>query len=105
MPLSRRYTPEFPPGESSVIGYDFSFIIPPGVGIASGALNILTNTAAPQPANSDFTIGPVGVRGRAIYASLTGGVLGTDYQLHWTAFDTSGNEWPRTGLLLCAFTS
>jgi hypothetical protein len=105
MPLSRRYTPEFPPGESSVIGYDFSFVIPPGVGIERGVLTILTNSATPQPADADFTIGPIQVRGRAIYCTLTGGVLGADYQLHWTAFDTLGNEWPRTGLLLCAYTS
>lgn len=105
MPLSRRYTPEFPPGESSVIGYDFSFIIPPGVGIATGVLTILTNSATPQAADDDFTIGPIQVRGRAIYCTLTGGVLGTDYQLHWLAVDTLGNNWPRTGLLLCAYTS
>lgn len=105
MPLSRRYTPEFPPGESSVIGYDFSFIIPPGVGITGGALTIMTNTAAPIDVTPDWDIGPVMVRGRAIYATISGGVLGTDYQFHWTAFDTDGNEWPRTALLLCAWTS
>lgn len=105
MPLSRRYTPEFPPGETSVIGYDFSYILPPGVGITSGALEIFTNTASPQPADTDFTIGTMAVRGRAIYCTLSGGVLGTDYQLHWNAIDTLGNVWPRTGLLLCAYTS
>ena len=55
--------------------------------------------------STDFTIGPVMVQGRAIYASLSGGVLGPDYQLHWNAIDTLGNVWPRTGLLLCAYTS
>lgn len=105
MPLSRRYTPEYPPGEKSTFGMDFSYVVPPGVGLAAGVLTILTNTAAPVDATPDWTIGPVMVRGRAIYATLSGGVLGTDYQLHWTAFDTLGNEWPRTALLLCAYTS
>lgn len=105
MPLSRRYTPEFAPGESCNIGLDFSYIIPLGVGIASGALEIFTNSASPQPADADFTIGPVMVCGRALYAMLTGGVLGRDYQLHWNAIDTLGNAWPRTGLMLCAYTS
>ena len=104
MPLSRRYSPEFPPGESSLIGYDYSFLLPVGVGITSGSLAVMTNTASPAP-STDFTIGPVMVQGRAIYASLSGGVLGSDYQLHWNAIDTLGNVWPRTGLLLCAYTS
>lgn len=105
MPLSRRYTPEFSPGESCNIGLDFSYIIPPGVGITAGALAIFTNTASPQPADADFTIGPVMVQGRALYAMLSGGVLGTDYQLHWNAIDSEGNVWPRTALMLCAYTS
>ena len=105
MPLSRRYNPEFAPGESCTIGYDFSFIIPVGVTVVSGALTIYTNTATPVVADADFTIGPVQVRERAIYASLSGGVLGTDYQLHWDAADSQGNVWPRTALLLCAYTS
>lgn len=105
MPLSRRYTPEHAPGERCCFGLDFSFVVPPGVGIERGVLTILTNTAAPADATADWTIGPVVVRGRAIYANLAGGVAGTDYQLHWTAFDTQGNEWPRTALVLCGFTS
>lgn len=104
MPLSRRYRPEHPPGESCSFGLDYSFIIPVGVGIEQGTLTIFTNTAEPVDDGS-WTIGPVSVRGRAIYANLTGGVLGTDYQLHWTAVDTAGNVWPRTALVLCAFTS
>jgi hypothetical protein len=104
MPLSRRYSPEWAPGEQASIGIDFSFVIPPGVGISSGALAIFTNSAAPV-SSSDFTIGPVTVQGRVIYASLSGGVAGTDYQLRWSAADTSGNVWPRTALLLCALTS
>lgn len=105
MPLSRRYTPEFAPGETCNIGYDFSYIIPLGVGLASGGLEIFTNTAAPVAADADFTIGPIQVQGRAIYANLSGGVLGTDYQLRWNAIDSEGNVWPRTGLMLCAYTS
>jgi hypothetical protein len=105
LPLSRRYSPEFPPGESSMVGLDYSFVLPVGVGIASGALAIFTNTASPQPVPDDFDVSAVQVRGRAIYATLSGGVLGTDYQLHWSAIDTEGNVWPRTALLLCAYTS
>ena len=105
MPLSRRFTPEHPPGESCNFGIDFSFIVPVGVGLASGTLAILTNTAAPIDASADWTIGPVTVRGRALYAMLAGGVAGTDYQLEFTAVDTAGNKWPRTALVLCANTS
>lgn len=105
MPLSRRYTPEHPPGESCSFGLDFSFVIPPGVGLESGELKILTNSAAPVDATADWTIGPVMVRGRALYAMLAGGVLGSDYQLHWKAVDSLGNVWPRTALVLCAYTS
>lgn len=105
MPLSRRYTPEFAPGENSLVGMDFSYVIPPGVGIASGTLAIYTNTAMPVQAAKDFAVGPVTVRGRSLYASLSGGVDGTDYQLRWSATDTNGNVWPRTALLLCAQTA
>ena len=105
MPLSRRFFPEHPPGESCKFGIDFSVIVPVGGGLASGALAILTNTAAPADASADWTIGPVVVRGRALYAMLAGGVAGTDYQLKFTAVDTAGNTWPRTALVLCADTS
>lgn len=105
MPISRRYTPEHPPGESCNFGLDFSFVIPPGVGISSGSVNIFTNTATPAAADSDWTKGPVSVRGRAIYATLAGGIEGKDYQIRWTAIDTQGNSWPRTTLVLCAQTS
>ena len=104
MPLSRRYTPEFPPGESSLVGLDFSYVIPPGVGIASGALTVWTNVATPVQ-STDFQVGEVTVRGRSLYAPLSGGVDGTDYQLRWVATDTQGNVIPRTALLLCAQTS
>ena len=105
MPISRRYTPEHPPDEVCSFGLDYSFVIPVGVTIAEGALNILTNTAQPVPADSDWTVGPIEVRGRAIYATLSGGVFGTDYQLKWTAYDSAGNVWSRTTLVLCADTS
>jgi len=88
-----------------VIGLDYSFVIPVGVGVSGGSLAIFTNTADPQPADADFVAGPVSVRDRAIYCSLSGGVSGRDYQLTWTATDTDGNTWPRTALMLCAPTS
>lgn len=105
MPLSRRYTPEHPPGEDCAFGLDYSFVLPVGVGIESGTIQILTNTAVPADASADWTIGPVTVRGRALYAMLSGGVAGTDYQLKFTAVDSAGKTWPRTALVLCAETS
>lgn len=105
MPLSRRYSPEHPPGESCNYGLDYSFIIPPGVGIASGTLTIWHHIVPPTAADADWTVGAVSVRGRVVYALLTGGVEGKDYELRWVATDTSGNKWPRTGLQLCAQTS
>lgn len=104
MPLSRRYTPEHPPGESCLFGLDYSYVIPPGVGISSGEVTIWTNTVPPAQ-SSDWTIGPVNVRGRAIYATLSGGVEGKDYQIRFVAHDSDGNVWPRTTLCLCAQTS
>lgn len=105
MPISRRYSPEHPPGESCSFGLDYSFVIPVGVGISSGSLSIFTNTANPAAADADWVKGPVEVRGRAIYANLSGGLAGTDYQLRWMAQDSQGNSWPRTTLVLCAETS
>jgi hypothetical protein len=105
MPLSRRYTPEHPPGETCPFGLDFSMVIPPGVGITTGELSIWTNTVEPEPADSDWVAEGVIVIGRAIYCMLSGGVAGVDYQLRWVAHDTEGNVWPRTGLVLCALTS
>lgn len=105
MALSRRYTPEHPPGETCMFGLDYSFVIPPGVGIALGTLSIYTNTATPVAADGDWTKGPVTVRGRAVYALLSGGIEGKDYQLRWSATDTAGNTFPRTTLCLCAQTS
>lgn len=104
MPLSRRYTPEHPPGESCLYGLDYSYVIPPGVGISSGTCEVWSNVVPPA-VSTDWTIGTVNVRGRAIYARLSGGVVGKDYQIRWTATDTNGNVWPRTTLQLCAETS
>lgn len=105
MALSRRYEPAHPPGEKCSFGLDFSPIIPPGVGIASGALAITYNDATGADAAADWTMGAVAWRGRALYAELQGGVAGKDYALTWTATDSDGNVWPRTTLCLCAPTS
>lgn len=105
MPLSRRYTPEHPPTESCMFGMNYDAVIPLGVGIASGRLDIFTNTVPPKAADADWSKGAVMVRGRVLYATLGGGVDGTDYLLRWTATDTQGNTWPRTGLILVADTS
>lgn len=105
MALSRRYAPEHPPGEACNFGLDYSYVIPPGVGISSGSIAIFSNTAPALASDSEWTVGPVSVVGRAVYAHLAGGVEGKDYQLRWTAVDTDGNPWPRTTLLLCAQTS
>jgi hypothetical protein len=105
MPLSRRYSPEWAPGEIGSIGIDMSNIIPPGVGITAAVLTIATNTVPPA-ASSDFTItGTAQVVGRAVYATISGGVGGKDYQFTWGVSDTAGNKWNRTALLLCAPTS
>lgn len=104
MSLSRRYTPEHPPGETCNFGMDYSFVIPPGVGISAGTCTIWKNIVPPVQ-STDWTIGTVNVRGRAVYAQLSGGTEGTDYQVRWVATDTDGNVWPRTALVLCAQTS
>ena len=100
----KRYYPDHPSTELCYFGLDFSFVIPYGVGIVSGVLNIFVNASPPVPADADWTAQPVVVQGRSIYALLTGGVLGTDYQLRWTATDSVGGVWPRTALILCAET-
>jgi hypothetical protein len=105
VPLSRRYTPEHPPGESCLFGLDYSFLVPPGVGLASGAVEIWTNTPGDVQPSSDWTIGEVNIEGRTVFARLSGGIEGTDYQIRWIVTDTQGNEWPRTALVLCAQTS
>ena len=105
MPISRRYSPSWAPGEGAVIGMDFSFVVPPGVGLVSGTLHFFDNLPNPVNADADWTIGPVEVFGRTLYASLAGGAQGKDYQVQWVAQDTEGYTWPRTALMLCAPTS
>jgi hypothetical protein len=105
MPISRRYTPAWAPGEGALIGMDFSYVIPPGIGIASGTLHFFNNIAVPVNRDADFVIGPVNVLGRMLWATLGGGVEGVDYQVLWTATDTLGLDYPRTALMLCAPTS
>lgn len=103
MALSNRYQ-SHPPGDAHSYGLDFSMLIPMGVGIATGSLEILTNTNPPQT-QSDWTQGVVEIGGRQVYSQCSGGVEGTDYQFRWTAVDTLGNTWNRTVLVLCAQTS
>lgn len=104
MPLSRRYSPEVAPGESSLFGMDFSFVLPPGAVIVSASLVVLTNTFEPTHA-PEWTVGPVTIDGTAVYARLSGGVEGVDYQLRFTVTDSDRNVWPRTALVLCSLTS
>ena len=104
MPLTRRYTPEHSPGESCLYGMDFSYVIPPGVGITSATIDVGTDQT-PGPDWAPLTAGPTEIRGRTVYARLTGGHDTTDYWLKFTATDTDGNIWPRTGMILCARTS
>lgn len=87
-----------------MFGISFETLFPAGVGIATGALVIFTNVANPQQ-SSDFTVGAINVQGRILYAMLSGGVAGTDYQLRWTASGTDGSVATRTALVLCAETS
>lgn len=107
MPLSRRYTPEWAPGEAGTIGMDYSYVVPPGVPIVLASLSFWTNTASPIDVSGDFVISAAGVQieGRVVFCLLRGGSEGRDYQVRWNAFDNIGNAWPRTALMLCAQTS
>ena len=105
MPLSRRYSPEHPPQDSCLYGMDFSAILPPGVTITGGQLDIFRNLQPPVAADADFTKGAVFNLDRAIYCTLSGGVEGNDYQLRWEIWDSGGNRWQRTAMVLCAQTS
>jgi hypothetical protein len=104
MGLTRRISPEFAPGESSLVGLDVSPRLPPGAVVASAALAIFSNVANPAP-SSDFTVGEVLLEGNIVYARLSGGVAGNDSQLRWTITDTDGNTFMITVLMLCALTS
>lgn len=102
--VSRRYSPSWPQGDNGPVGIDMSPVIPTGAGITSATLSILTNTAPPA-SSTDFTVASPVIEDRAVYATLGGGVVGRDYQLRWSVIDTLGNQWQRTGLLLCAQTT
>jgi hypothetical protein len=104
MSLNERYRPEHPPAERCRFGLDYGLLIPPGVGIASGSVEVWTNTPGDVQPSNDWTIGPVDIEGRTVFAVLSGGIEGTDYQIRWTVTDTDGNVWPRTVLVLCAQT-
>lgn len=101
MALSRRYRPEWPPGETAYVGIDFSPILPPGVILTAGELQIVTNTN-PVQGQSDFAQEAVVAKGRQLWCFISGGAEGIDYQLRWTGADSANNTWHRTGLLLCA---
>jgi hypothetical protein len=103
--LSRRYHPEHPEGETCRFGLDFTPVLAPGTDVSRGTLAIFTNEAVPMPADDDWTVSDLAVEGGIVYAMLSGGRAGQDYQLVWTAFDTDGNVWPRVALVLCAPTS
>ena len=105
MTLSRRYHPEHPEGETCRFGLDFTPVLAPGADVSRGTLAIFTNEAVPMPADADWTVGDIQVDGGVVHAILGGGRAGTDYQLVWTAFDTEGNVFPRTALVLVAPTS
>ena len=106
MALSRRYTPPMAPGEQCRFGMSFENVVPPGVALSQGTLSVLTNTVPPAASNL-LTPGPVTVRDRIVYATVSASPAadGTDFQLLWTVFDTDGNIWPRTALVLCAATA
>lgn len=103
--ISLRYHPPKDESEQSVFGMSFEHVIAKGSGIASGELQIDSNTVPPVEDTTDWVIGPVSIRGRALYATLSGGKVGSDYQLIWTATDSDGNAWVRTALCLVAQTS
>jgi hypothetical protein len=165
MALTRRYQPSFSPSEVTVIGMDFSPLLPPGIGILPYSVESIsiglggTLPARPTPrleiwvnwpgdvvpAPEDWSVdgalaqvpwywtfdaanpevpavwhqGPrpggaagflalslgVAVRGRKVYAVVSGGDPGVDYQFRWSVTDTHGYQWTRTGLMLCGETS
>lgn len=107
MPLSRRYSPELAPNEGSLFGMDYSYVIPPGVGINIGQCAAWENSNPPVPSTL-LTVGDVSVIGRTLVAFIEANdpaAEGIDFQIRWIAFDTEGGVWPRTALVLCAQTS
>jgi hypothetical protein len=105
MPLTRRYEPPHPGGETAAFGMDFSAVVPIGIALATGSLKLFTNTAPPVAADADWTPGQTYIRGRGLFQVMSGGVNGKDYLMQWTATDTRNNVWVRTALVLCAPTS
>jgi hypothetical protein len=96
----------------------------PGVGGPTPRLEIWANLATPVFAGGwdeaagalstvDWQVGAtlgaagtgVAVSGRNVYAIISGGQPGVDYQMRWIINDTQGNRWMRTALLLVAQTS
>lgn len=106
MSINNRFEPSHPAGESIQYGLDFSPILPPGVTITTGAINVQYNTVPPTP-TFDLSVTPLtpNPNTRRMYATVTGGTMGRDYRIAWTAQDSLGNTWIRTTLLLCAATS
>jgi len=110
--LSRRYTPSHAPADGMIYAMDFSPVVPRGTTFPVAAAEVWRNTVAPVLASSttagaaDWTT-PVTVLvwDRIVYAALSGGVDGSDYQVRWSATDSSGNLWNRTALVLCSETS
>ena len=103
MALGNRHFPPKSPEDATLFGLDWSAILPPGVGIASASLTIVTNTN-PVQQQSDTTQGDVIIARRRTWATIGGGDEGTDYQFRWQITDTTGNVWQRTTLCLCAET-
>lgn len=57
----------------------------------------------PLPANA-LELGAA-VRGRQVYAIVSGGVPGVDYLFKWIVSDTLGNQWSRAAAILSGPTS
>ena len=105
MALTRRYEPpHVATGDPVTYGMDFSTVVPVGMTLAKGSANFSTNTQPPVH-STDFTIGQVYLRARAVFATVTGGVIGTDYVLTFEVTDDRGGVWARAALLLCSVTS
>jgi hypothetical protein len=100
----RRYQTH-PKEETAVFMFDYSALVGRGVSLSNPSLSIFTNTVPPVAADGDWVKGTVSILGRAVYATLSGGIEGKDYQLRWSATDTEGNSWPRTTLVLVSPTS
>jgi hypothetical protein len=100
----RRYQTH-PKEEQAVFMFDYSALVRRGVSLSNPSLSIFTNTVPAVAADADWVKGAVTVLGRSVYATLSGGIDGKDYQLRWSATDSEGNIWPRTTLVLCSPTS